>query len=233
MKIAIMQPYFMPYIGYFQLISAVDKFVVYDEIQYSKRGWINRNRILQNGKDVLISLPLKKASDYLFVNQRFLADSWQRDREKMLNRLVCCYRKAPYFSDAYGLIESILCCQENNLFDFILHSITSVLVYLGITTPLVISSSLTEIQALKAEQKIFEICQQLEAKHYINPIGGVALYDKNSFNGQGISLNFLQTEPICYQQFGQDFLAHLSIIDVLMFNSPQEIRDLLSCYRLQ
>ncbi|WDE12077.1 WbqC family protein [Thalassomonas haliotis] len=233
MKIAIMQPYFMPYLGYFQLIDAVDQFVVYDEIQYSKQGWINRNRILQNGKDAFISLPLKKASDYLFVKQRFLADSWQRDREKMLNRLACCYRKAPYFADAYGLIENILYCQENNLFDFIFNSITLVLAHLGITTPLVISSSLTEVQALKAEQKIFEICRQLGAKHYINPIGGVALYDKKNFSGQGLSLSFLQTDSIRYRQFGHDFLAHLSIIDVLMFNSPQEIRDLLPCYRLQ
>ncbi|WDE05217.1 WbqC family protein [Thalassomonas viridans] len=232
MKIAIMQPYFMPYIGYFQLLAAVDKFVIYDEIQYSKQGWINRNRILQNGKDAFISLPLKKASDYLFVNQRFLAEGWQRDKVKLLNRLAESYRKAPYFDDAFPLIREIMACRENNLFGFILNSLTSVLSYLDIKTSLVISSSLPDIQALKAQDKVIDICRQLQATQYINPIGGLELYDKNHFGEHGISLNFLQTDPIRYRQFGQGFVPCLSIIDVLMFNSAQEIRDLLPRYRL-
>ena len=88
MKLAIMQPYFFPYIGYFQLIKSVDEFVIYDNIQYTKKGWINRNRILVNGTDYLISLPLKKDSDYLNVVDRQLAESWEKDRTKLLTLIT-------------------------------------------------------------------------------------------------------------------------------------------------
>ncbi len=83
MKLAIMQPYFFPYIGYFQLINTVDEFVVYDNIEFTKKGWINRNRILVNGKDEYITLPIKKDSDFLHVKDRFLAETWSKDSAKM------------------------------------------------------------------------------------------------------------------------------------------------------
>ena len=233
MKVAIMQPYFMPYIGYFQLINAVDKFVIYDEIQYSKRGWINRNRILQNGKDVYISLPLKKASDYLNVNQRLLADSWLSDRKKVLNQLRASYAKAPFFKDVWPLIEPIVLYSQQNLFDFILHALKQVLAYLGIKTSLIVSSDIVGGNELTAEDKVIEICKKVNALDYINPIGGVSLYDKKRFNEDGLSLCFLQTENVNYRQFNHDFVPFLSIIDVMMFNSPSQIRDFLSCYSLQ
>src|SRR5438445_505000 len=105
MRIGIMQPYFFPYIGYFQLINAVDEFVVYDNIEFTKKGWINRNRILVNGKDAYITIPLKKDSDYLNVNERWLADVWTVERKKLLNRITESYRKAPYYESIYNLAE--------------------------------------------------------------------------------------------------------------------------------
>jgi hypothetical protein len=120
-KLAIMQPYFFPYIGYFQLVNAVDEFVIYDNIEFTKKGWISRNRILVNGVDTYISLPLKKDSDYLHVKDRYLADTWDIERKKMLNRITESYRKAPYFKETYEVIEKCILYEDRNLFKFILH----------------------------------------------------------------------------------------------------------------
>ena len=142
MKLAIMQPYFFPYIGYFQLINAVDEFVIYDNIEFTKKGWINRNRILVNGKDEFITLPLKKDSDYLNVNQRFLSDTWSLDKKKILNKIVEYYRKAPQFDQVYPLVEKCFNSDETNLFSFIYNSINQILQYLSISTKISISSKI-------------------------------------------------------------------------------------------
>ena len=120
MKLAIMQPYFFPYIGYFQLINSVDKFIIYDNIQYTKKGWINRNRILVNKKDQLITLPVRKDSDYLNIVERELSESWGKDKNKMLNVIKSSYNKAPYFQETFELISKYLNDSEVNLFKFII-----------------------------------------------------------------------------------------------------------------
>lgn len=226
-RIAIMQPYFFPYIGYFQLINAVDEFVIYDNIEFTKRGWINRNRILVNGKDDYISLPLKKDSDFLFVNQRFLSDSWEHDRNKIINKLKESYRKAPYFSEVFPIIEEILMYENKNLFYFILNSINNVNHYLELNTKLVTSSTLDINHNLKSEEKVIAICKAVNAYEYINPIGGLELYNKNTFNNNGINLQFLRATEVKYTQFSNEFLPWLSIIDVMMFNSKNEVKKFL------
>ena len=223
MKLAIMQPYFFPYIGYFQLMNAVDEFVVYDNIEFTKKGWINRNRILVNGKDSYITLPLKKDSDFLDVRDRYLADTWPLEKRKMLNRIVESYRKAPQFSAVYPIIEKCIVFDENNLFKFIINSLTTVKEYLGIQSSFVISSAMPIDHALKAEKKVIAICKAGEADVYINSIGGMALYSKEAFNEKGISLEFIKSKPYEYAQFGDAFVPWLSIIDVMMFNSREKI----------
>ena len=140
MRLAIMQPYFMPYIGYFQLIAAVDVFVVYDNIKYTKKGWISRNRMLQNGKDVMFSLPLKSDSDYLDVCERELAADFNRD--KLLNQLNGAYRRAPYFMQTFPLVEQIVSYEDANLFRFLHHSIVKTCEHLGVTTEIRVSSDI-------------------------------------------------------------------------------------------
>lgn len=225
MKIAIMQPYFFPYIGYFQLIAAVDLFVVYDNIQFSKKGWINRNRILVNGTDSFVSLPLRKQSDFLNVVDRSLSDNWINERKKIVNRIIESYRKAPYFSDAFPLIEKVIMYEDVNLFRFILSSLKLVNGYLEITTPIVISSTLPIDHSLKAQEKVVTLCKECKAATYINPIGGLELYDKEEFKREGIKLEFLKAHNIQYPQFNNEFVPFLSIIDVLMFNSKEQIRQ--------
>jgi hypothetical protein len=231
-KIAIMQPYFFPYIGYFQLVNAVDEFVIYDNIQFTKKGWINRNRILVNHKDDYISLPLKKDSDYLNINQRLLADTWNVDRKKMLNRIVESYRKSPQFDQVYVLLENCLNADDSNLFDFILNSLKQILAYLSISSKIVISSSIDIDHDLKSEEKVLAICKAQKAEEYINPIGGLELYSKERFELNGIKLQFQKSKPINYSQYKDEFVPWLSIVDVLMFNTKDEVSFFLREYNL-
>jgi hypothetical protein len=222
MRLAIMQPYFLPYIGYWQLIAAVDTFVIYDNIKYTKKGWINRNRFLRNGVEDTFSLPLRKDSDFLDVNQRFLADSY--DREDLLNRFREAYRKAPEFSSVVPLLEQIIRNPAANLFEYILGSIRSACEFLEITTPLVVSSTIDCDHSLKSAERVQAICKALGADTYVNPIGGMELYSKDDFARNGIDLKFLKALPFEYEQGGNAFVPWLSILDVLMFNSKTVIK---------
>lgn len=232
MKLAIMQPYFLPYIGYFQLMDAVDTFVVYDNIEFTKKGWINRNRILVNGKDEYITLPLKKDSDYLHVCQRFLADSWESDKKKMINKLREAYRKAPRFDHIMPLMEACINYPGSNLFDLIYNSILLVRQALGIETNIIKSSELQIDHQLKSAAKVLAICKELNATEYINSIGGYDLYSGEIFESHHIRLQFLKTDPISYTQFSHPHVPYLSIADVLMFNDRQQVSELLSAYTL-
>ena len=228
MKIAIMQPYFIPYIGYFQLINAVDQFIIYDDIQYTKKGWINRNRILVNSKDAYITLPLKKDSDYADIKDRYLAESWGLERKKIVNRLMANYKRAPYFEETYPLIEGILLFDKVNLFEYLIQSINLVLRHLNILTPIIISSTLDVDRTLKSQEKVIGICKQMDASDYVNPIGGICLYNKQHFSNQNIALRFLKTANIQYHQFNNAFIPSLSIIDVLMFNSVDSVISMIN-----
>ena len=225
MRLGIMQPYFLPYIGYFQLINAVDKYVIYDNIEYTKKGWINRNRILMNGRDFLISLPLKKDSDYKMVCERELSSEY--DPRKMLGQIKSSYAKAPYFKEVNFLLESILFTGETNLFKFIFHSVQAINHYAAINTEMIVSSTLNIDHELKSEDKVLAICKALSADAYYNAIGGKELYSKERFRSSGIDLYFLSSDAIQYQQFNHDFVPWLSIIDVLMFHSKEEVSIML------
>jgi hypothetical protein len=230
MKAAIMQPYLLPYIGYFQLIAAADVFVVYDNIKYTKKGWINRNRYLLNGADATFSVPLRKDSDLLDVRQRAMAADF--NRAKLLGQLREAYRKAPYFAATFPLVEEVLAGDGANLFDFLHRSIVLVCGHLGIATRIVVSSTLDIDHSLQAADKVLALCRAAGADAYINPIGGVELYSKDDFAAEGIELSFLKSRPIEYLQFGAAFVPWLSIVDVMMFNDPDRIRHLLSEYDL-
>ena len=221
MKLGIMQPYFFPYMGYFQLINSVDKFVIYDNIKYTKRGWINRNQILTNGEKKKISLPLKKASDYLNIVDRQLSDTWEKDRKKMLNLIHLSYCKSPFFKNAYGVIEKSLEYNDNNLFNFLLNTIKNINEYLKIDTPMIISSTININHSLKSQDKVLSICESESAKIYINAIGGTSLYSKKPFEERGIKLRFIKTSK------------GLSIIDNLMSEPVSKIKNDLNQYELE
>lgn len=226
-----MQPYFLPYIGYFQLIQSVDEFIIYDNIQYTKKGWINRNRILVEGTDKVFTIPLKKDSDFLNVYEREISSDWTKDRLKIINQIKT-YSKAPYFKEVFPLIEKIFNSNISNLFEFIYNSLTIINEYLEIKTKIVISSTIDIDHNLKSQDKVIAICKKRNATQYINAIGGVELYDKIDFQNNNIKLNFIKSDPIIYKQFKNEFIPWLSIIDVMMFNSKEEISKYLKSYTL-
>ena len=231
-KIAIMQPYFFPYIGYFQLINSVDEFVIYDNIQYTKKGWINRNRILCNESDKLITLPLKKDSDFKDVFERKLSDTWIDDRNKILNLIKASYRKAPFFSETFEIVQKCLLYDDQNLFNFIFNSIKIINEYLEIKTKMILSSSLNIDHSLKSKHKVIAICKEMNATTYINAIGGVNLYDKDEFLENKIFLNFIKSNSLNYKQFDNEFIPWLSIIDVMMFNFKNRVIELVNSYSI-
>lgn len=223
MKLAIMQPYFLPYIGYFQLMAAVDVFVLYDNIKYTKKGWINRNRFLLNGKDASFSVALKKDSDILDVRERELAATF--NRTKLLNQLKGAYTGAPYFSHTFQLVERIVNWEGSNLFAYIHHALLEVRSCLRIETEIRISSDIAIDHRQKGQDKVLALCDSIGADTYINPIGGTELYSHDKFRERGIQLRFLRARPFEYPQFGMPFVPWLSIIDVLMFNPTNVVRD--------
>jgi hypothetical protein len=225
-KVAIMQPYFFPYVGYFQLINAVDAFIIYDNIKYTKKGWINRNRILSHGSDTAFSLPLKKASDTLDIREREVAADF--NRPKLLNQLREAYRKAPYQSTVVELVEDVLMGGDQNLFAFLHRSLERTCKFLAIPTRVIVSSTVDIDHSLQSQDKVIALCRAVDADTYINPIGGVELYSKDVFAGAGIELKFLRSRLVEYPQFDTAFVPWLSIIDVMMFNSVQEIQKQLS-----
>lgn len=218
-----MQPYFLPYIGYFQLIAAVDAFIVYDNIQFSKKGWFHRNRMLQNGKDEYFSLPLKKDSDYLDVRERSLSDTWPAEREKLLRKISENYRKAPYFSETFPWIEAIFQHEDHNLFGFVFHSLKQVCARLKITTPLIVSSTLDIDHTLKSQDKVLALVKAAGGKTYLNPIGGWDLYATETFAAAGVNLEFHKAKSIQYEQGKGEFVPWLSILDLLMYNSEDQV----------
>jgi hypothetical protein len=231
-KIAIMQPYFFPYIGYFQLINSVDEFIIYDNIQYTKKGWINRNRILCNESDKFITLPLKKDSDFKDVFERKLSDTWIDDRNKILNLIKTSYRKAPFFNDVFEIVQKCLLYDNQNLFNFIFNSIKIINEYLEIKTKMILSSSVNIDHSLKSKHKVIAICKEMNATTYINAIGGVDLYDKDEFLENKIFLNFIKSNSLNYKQFDNEFIPWLSIIDVMMFNSKNRVIELVNSYSI-
>lgn len=222
MKVGIMQPYFLPYIGYFQLIAAVDLFIVYDNIKYTKKGWINRNRMLRNGVDVTFSLPLKKASDFLDVVDRELSPDW--DRQKFLNQIIGSYSKAPEFNSAFKCIEKIVNFGDSNLFRYIYYSISEICWFLEINTKICLSSEIKIDHDLKSQDKVIALCKAVNGDTYINAAGGVGLYSSEVFKASHIDLKFIKSKPLEYCQFEASFVPWLSILDVMMFNSRESIK---------
>jgi len=233
MKIAIMQPYFLPYIGYWQLINTVDTFVIYDNIQYSKKGWYNKNNILLNNKKTIFTIPLKKDSDSLDVIERFLADNSKKQKTKILAQITMSYKNAPYFDDMYLLLENIFLNEEKNLFTYIYNSVLKICDYLDIDTNIIVSSSIDVDHSLRAQEKVIAINKALNSTEYINPIGGIELYKIDDFEKENIKLNFLESNVPKYKQFNDEFTPYLSIIDILMFNSRSEIKAMLNAFEIK
>lgn len=231
MKLAIMQPYLFPYIGYFQLIHAADRFVFYDDVNFIKQGWINRNNILKDGKPLLFSVPLKDPSSNTLICDTGISGLYRSD--KFLKTLKQVYSKAPYYPQVAELLSDIISTEEKKISGLAIRSVKKILKFLGTANDIRDTSSGYLNTDLKGQERVIDICKQENATHYINPSGGKELYSKEAFNDNGITLQFLQSEPKEYLQFDKPFVPNLSIIDVLMFNSIREITGMLDNFQIQ
>ncbi|MDC0362089.1 WbqC family protein [Halioglobus sp.] len=223
-----MQPYLFPYLGYFQLINAVDAFVAYDDVNYIKGGWINRNFICAKDHKQLITLPTQGASPNKLINQVLVGNG----SRKLLKTIRQAYSKAPQFTAVFPLIEDILNQEERNLARFVDYQLRQICEYLGIEATWYISSELKYDKALSGQERVLAICDEMGATHYINAEGGQTLYDKGVFSSRDKQLSFLQTKTTPYSQFSNTFTSHLSIIDVMMFNDKAQCMKLLQGYEL-
>ena len=229
--IGVMQPYFMPYLGYFQHIASVDCFVLYDDVNFIKRGWINRNRIINNGKEYLFSLPLSKLSQNRLICEHEFVDN--SSKIKLWNIVKCSYRKSREWEKVKSLLENVIMNPALDLVDYIFNSINKVCKYLDINTEIIKSSKLNNDKSLKAQDKIMDICKLLGGKTYINPSGGVELYDDQLFSINEIDLKFIFPNLKEYDQSTNVFIAGLSIIDVLCNVPKIEIKAMLKEYSLK
>ena len=231
MKIGIMQPYFLPYIGYWQLLNAVDKYIIYDDVNYIKGGWINRNRILISKEIKYFTVKLNGASPNKLINEVEVSND-KIYKKKMLKTIEESYKKTPFFNIVFSIIKEIIENEEDNLAKYLKYSIEKICNYLEIKTELLLSSELEKDNSLRGKDKVISICKKLEATEYYNAIGGQELYSFEEFKDNGIELKFLKTEEIKYKQFNNEFISNLSILDVMMFNSKEKTKKFLNSYSL-
>lgn len=231
MKLGVMQPYFAPYIGYWQLLNAVDKYILYDDVNFIKGGWINRNRILYNGEVIYFNVPMKGASSNKHINEIFV-NTEQALIAKNLRILDTAYRKAPYYEDIRKIILRMLETNEENLSRYIKNSIDIFSDYMGIKTNILVSSEMEKGKRGSAEENLISFCKMFNADEYYNAVGGQTLYSFQHFRDSGIKLSFLKTKEFQYKQLNREYIPNLSIIDVLMNNSVEQVQKYLNEYIL-
>lgn len=233
MILGMMQPYFYPYLGYWQLMNMVDEYILYDDVNYIKGGWINRNRIKISGSDSTFGISVKKASQNRKINEHEICMT-SEDKEKLVNKVRCSYAKAPYFKEVLDLFEDTIYYENTNLAEYLAYSNRRIANYMGITTPILSATDLKLDHTNRAQQRIIDICKLRGATEYVNAIGGKELYTRQSFEDEGIKLHFLRMDSdIVYPQGKGDFIPSLSILDVLMFNSKEEVKELLNRYTIE
>ncbi|RKT45555.1 WbqC-like protein [Thiocapsa rosea] len=224
MRVAVMQPYFFPYIGYFQLVRNVDWFVFYDDVSYIKGGWINRNRVLVNSKPSYFTVRASGASP----NKRITDVGWIDNSTQLLRTLHMAYARAPFYSETLKLVESCFECAGSTIADLAATSVRMISEHLGITTRFTRSSQqFSDSLGMERVQRLVAICHQTGSATYVNSSGGRALYNRAAFLEHGVELRFLAEHVEPYKQFDEHFVPSLSIIDVLMFNRRDRVLEML------
>ncbi|RYZ27774.1 MAG: hypothetical protein EOO10_11695 [Chitinophagaceae bacterium] len=235
MKIAIMQPYIFPYIGYFQLLNVVDKFIVYDDVSFIKQGWINRNYILANNKPLLFTIPIANISSFKKINETTINQAvYQQWQDKFLKTVQLNYQKAPFFNPVFEGIKKVFDSNADSLTTILLKSLQFVIDYLNLQTQVESTSSVYCNCDLSGQERILDICKKEKASSYYNLIGGKSLYNKSDFERESIALYFIRPSININTtgQNGEEMHSHLSMIHVLMHNSPETVRQLLKQYEI-
>lgn len=226
MKLAIMQPYFFPYIGYYQLVNSVDEFVFFDDVNFIKKGYIHRNTICSQQAPLNFTLPVKNISQNRKINEHFYVKNF----EKFKNSIYLSYKKTPFFAEIFNLIENILSTDNLNVAELNSKTITSVFEYLDIQKKFSFASTLSIPKEEKGQNRIISICKKKSCSTYHNPIGAkdLDLYDSLYFSKNNIELRFIRKNIIHTHLQNNNF----SMIDILTNNHPDEIKACLSEYKL-
>lgn len=233
-KIAIMQPYFFPYIGYFLLINQADKFIFFDTPQYIRRGWVNRNRILKSKTDITyITVPVKKSSrDTTIMNTEIdYSNNW---RETILGQLVFYKKLAPNYNNVIDLVKSLLENKVSTISELNIYTTIEICKYLNIDSSFdtfsQMSISLPKIN--EPDEWALYITKELGYQIYLNPPGGISFFDVNKYTRENIELQFLKATLEPYIQKIGHFESGLSILDIMMFNSEKEIKSMLNNFEV-
>lgn len=228
-----MQPYIFPYIGYYQLIDAVDKFIIFDDVHFIKKGWINRNNILLNNNKHLFSIPLHKPSQNKLICDTKI-NFPEKERKAFLKKISNAYKKAPYFSDIYPVLEEVIYYEDYDLTNYLHNSLLKICQYVGIKANIQRSSKIEYNRSSNAEGKIIDICKNLKTTTYINLPGGRDLYNKDNFIKNNIKLKYINSlfDEIKYKQYSNEFISNLSCIDFMMFNDKSNLANLIKKYNL-
>ena len=229
--VGIMQPYYFPYLGYFSHILASDLFVIHDDVKYTKKGWINRNRILTGSKTSILSLPLTRSSDSSLISEKRIAPEYKSDKQARL--IEGAYRKAPFWDELHGNLDELVGIEERNLARHLKTLIETLCKLLEIKTHIVCSSDLSISPTLGGQNRVIAICKSVGARTYLNPEGGKALYDAESFRRERLNLAFLSHIPASYPQYGIQqnenvhslFVERLSVLDPLAQIGAQKTRE--------
>ena len=217
---SIIQPAFLPWIGYFEIINKSDNFVFLDNVQYVKRSWVNRNYISQKDKKILISLPVKtKLKYYQKINEVELYD-FKTTRKKHLNTFTHVYRRSINFSNYFPFINEIYSnTNSNNLSDFLINSLIKISDLIGINTKFYKASQLN-LKSIEPNERIIEICKKLDVKNYFSGPSAKNYIDNKLFANNDIKLSFIKyKEENMYNQYqNKNFLDKMSIIDYIFNN---------------
>lgn len=229
MKLAIMQPYIFPYLGYFQLLSTAETFVFLDDVAYIKRGWINRNRIRAEDKETWFTVPVRKVSTHTKISEAMIADDMDW-RLRISRQLEYAYRDAPYRNEVLDLVLSVLDVDTEHIAELAKRSVITIINYLNCNVNLVWTSAIYGNGHLKGQDRVIDICKRNDAATYINASGGRHLYDASAFTGEGISLEFLKPAVESNCRLTRNTL---SIIDTLMHHSVDEVCSTLKVFKPQ
>lgn len=227
MILAVMQPYIFPYIGYYQLVYASDVFILYDDVSFIKQSYINRNNILASGKSLRFTLPVLGASSNVLIQNLDYSDS-----RKIIRTIAQAYTKAPYFEDVFPIIEYVFNQESRGITHINYLSIQVVFEYLGINKKMLIASQINYDRTKERANRLIELSKIYNCDHYINSQGGKALYQKEHFEEHGVKLSFIETEIQSYNQNINEFVPYLSMIDILMNCSKEDVIKMLKGYEL-
>lgn len=235
MKLGIMQPYFLPYLGYISLIKHTDKFILLDHVQFIRHGWIERNRILKPDAGwQYIKVPLQKHSRETKIKDVVINNELQW-KNKTLAQLQHYKKAAPYFNEVIEVLQNIYTNEYKSIGDLNLEALRLTCSYLGISKPIEIFSKMSlDIDTVTVpDEWALNICKAIPGiTEYWNPPGGMKFFDKSKFSANKINLKFHKIVLIDYPQIRSTFEPGLSIIDVMMFNSVEQINLMLDSYEL-